>query len=84
MVTKNEQCTTLSRGCLDVYWCLKIPRQNFTDSTGQASWDSNPMEDVMHHITFAILVSLCEYAFVCVVKQQEKGGGDDYLSCFGP
>lgn len=50
------------------YWCLKIPKRRLAlIARARPQEMANPMEDFMHHITFAKLVILCVY--VCVFKR---------------
>lgn len=37
---ERQHVPLLNEGCLNVYWCLKIPKTRLSDSTGQASGDS--------------------------------------------
>lgn len=67
-----------SRGCWDFYWCLKILKARLA-LTAQARPQgiANPIEDFMHHITFAKVGSLCVCVCLFIERRrlQEVYGG---------
>lgn len=59
------------------YWCLKIPKTRLAFiAQARPQGIANPMEEFMHHITFAKLVILCVGVCVCVffMKKQLQAG----------
>lgn len=58
------------------YWCLKIPKTRLAFiAQARPQGIANPMEEFMHHVTFAKLVILCVGVCVCVLFEKAVTGG---------
>lgn len=69
----------VSRSTVEVfgmfYWCLKIPKTRLAFiAQARPQGIANPMEEFMHHITFAKLVILCVGVCVCFLFEKAVTG----------